>query len=193
MKGAGDLFLRAKHWQIFLLLVVVPTIAQFAAIGYMPTRIRSWRDFGIAGFVFLGAMELYLLCYLTWFRSMGLFLVSIEKPALRMKSAFFHFAFFYPAIYIVIFVFLISDPPAPAYAIVTPHLLCMFCLFYLIYFVSRSLVMIETGKPVPFSEYAVPFFLLWFSPLGVWIIQPKVNRLYAERRNAESFNGVRAG
>lgn len=61
----------------------------------------------------------------------------------------------------------------------------MVCMFYLLYFVSKSLVLAETSKPASFYDYAGPFFLLWFFPIGIWIVQPKVNRLYSERQNTE--------
>ena len=181
MNGVAKLFLRAKHWQIFLLLFAVPTIGEFAAIGVIPARINSWHDFGTGGFFFLGGMMLYFLCFLAWFGSMGFFFRSIVKPELRMETQFFRFSLVYPVVYLPIFFLLVPGTGIPVRVIVPPHLACMACLFYLLYFVSRNLVLAETGKPVSFYEYAGPFFLLWFFPIGVWLIQPKVNRLFAER------------
>ena len=60
----------------------------------------------------------------------------------------------------------------------------MYCMFYLLYFVSKSLVLAETDKTATFYDYAGPFFLMWFYPIGIWIIQPRINRLYSERGNA---------
>jgi|HubBroStandDraft_2_1064218.scaffolds.fasta_scaffold26755_3 hypothetical protein len=60
------------------------------------------------------------------------------------------------------------------------HFLAMFCLFYLLYFVSKSLVLAETCKPASFNDYAGPFFLIWFFPIGIWFIQPRINRQYME-------------
>jgi hypothetical protein len=65
------------------------------------------------------------------------------------------------------------------------HLFAMVCMFYLSYFVAKSLVLAETSKPASFSDYAGPFFLLWFCPVGIWIVQPRVNRLYSGRKNFE--------
>jgi hypothetical protein len=31
----------------------------------------------------------------------------------------------------------------------------------------------------------VTFFLFWFFPLGVWLVQPKVNRLYREAESSQ--------
>jgi hypothetical protein len=63
----------------------------------------------------------------------------------------------------------------------------MVCLFYLLYFVSKNLVLTEAGKQVSFYEYAGPFFLLWFFPMGVWIVQPKVNQLYEEKSKTQAL------
>jgi hypothetical protein len=69
------------------------------------------------------------------------------------------------------------------------HLLAMYCMLYLLYFVSKNLVLAERGKPASFYDYSGPFFLLWFFPIGVWIIQPKVNPLYEECGNLELASG----
>jgi hypothetical protein len=188
VKAISNFFLRAKHWQIFLLLFAAPTVAEFSAVGVISATIRSWYDFGPGGFFFLGVMALYLLCFLAWFGSMGLFFRSIVKPELRMDTQFFRFALVYPVVYVPIFLFLvIPDTRVPVWIILPLHLACMVCLFYLLYFVSKNLVLAETGKQVSFYEYASPFFLLWFFPIGVWIVQPKVNRLYAEKSSTDAL------
>lgn len=188
------LFLRAKHWQIFLLLFAIPTAAEIAAMGSVPPTVRSLKDLGEAGLLFGGMMVLYMFCFLAWFWSMGSFLSSIVKPALKLKMGFFRFALVYPALYIFAFLpVLLSPEPAWLAAIVPFHLFAMFCLFYSLYFVSRNLVLAEKGEPASFYDYAGPFFLIWFYPIGVWIVQPRINRLYAEGRNAERFTGTEAG
>lgn len=189
MNRVASLFLRAKHWQMFLLLFAVPTVAEMAAAVSISTRtIRSWNDLGRADLLLLGGTMLYILCVVTWFWSMGSFLGSIVKPELKLKEGFFRFALVYSALYMCVFVGLILTPePGRAAFIVPLHLLCMFCSFYILYFVSKTLVLVETGKSASFYSYAGPFFLLWFYPLGVWLIQPKVNQLYAGRGDAESM------
>lgn len=186
MKAIANFFLRAKNWQIFLLLLVIPTIAEFTALGAIPTRIRSWHDFGPGALSFIGVMVLYLLCFLAWFGSMGLFFDSLVKPEFRMQTQFFRFSLVYPAVYMsIFFLMIILDGGFPSW-IVPLHLACMLCVFYLLYFVSKNLVLAETSKTASFYEYAGPFFLLWFFPVGVWFIQPKVNRLFAERNGTEA-------
>lgn len=185
MKAIANLFLQAKHWQIFLLLCAAPTVIEVAAVGVVPERIGAWHDLVPGGFLLLGVTLLWLLCIVAWVGSMGLFFWSMVMPELRMKTPFFRLSLVYPVLYYPIFLFaVIPGIQIPVGVIVPLHLACMVCLFYPLYFTSRNLVLLETGKPVTFYEYSGPFFLLWFFPIGVWFIQPKVNRLYAERTGA---------
>jgi predicted branched-subunit amino acid permease len=116
-----------------------------------------------------------------------LFLNSIIPPSLRPKVRLFRFTFVFPAIYIFIFIAVFMNPTISRVAVIMPlHCLAVFCMFYNLYFVAKSLVLAETGKPTSFYYYAGPFFLIWFFPIGVWFIQPKINKLYTEKGIAES-------
>lgn len=188
MKVIANFFLRAKHWQIFCLIFVVLTIGEFGAIAGIPARIQSWHDLGPGAIIFLWATVASFLCFLAWFGSMGLFLRSIAKPELRMGTQFFRFALVYAAVYVPLFLlFVIPGAGVPGRVIVPLHWACMVCLFYLLYFVSKNLVLVETGKPASFYDYAGPFFLLWFFPIGVWLVQPRINRLYGEKKSRQVF------
>jgi hypothetical protein len=45
--------------------------------------------------------------------------------------------------------------------------------------VSKSLVIAEKGEPITFDDYALSLLLLFFSLIGISLIQPRINRLYA--------------
>jgi len=64
----------------------------------------------------------------------------------------------------------------------------MFCLAYGFYFVSKSLMLAERGDSISFRNYAGLFVLIWFFPIGVWVVQPRVNLLYADKKNASERN-----
>ena len=197
MDTIASLFLRAKHWQIFLLLVGVGFVGDVVAIASsISVTAQSPEVFGKIGLPLGFVMTLFMFCFLGWFWSMGSFLSSIVQPPLRLKTGFFRFALVYPGLYIFVFMALfLSTTTNPALlAIILPlHFLAMFCMFYDLYFVSKSLVLAETNKPVSFYDYAGPFFLIWFFPIGVWFTQPRINRLYAERKNIEPFTGGASG
>ncbi len=58
----------------------------------------------------------------------------------------------------------------------------MACVLYVLYFVAKSLSLAETGRPVSALDYFGSFFLIWFFLVGVWIIQPRINCLFAAHR-----------
>lgn len=72
--------------------------------------------------------------------------------------------------------------------LIPAHLFTMVCLFYILYFASKSLVLATTNKPASFYGYASPFFLVWFFPIGIWILQPRVNRLYTQEAELQFFS-----
>jgi hypothetical protein len=178
-------FLRAKHWQIFLLLFGVGYGGGFAAMLFSLTAAGSPEELLKVSLPFAFVMVLFMFCLIAWLWSMGSFLRSIVLPALRLKMGFFRFALIYPTLYIFIFIALFqsaSTRPELLAAIFPLHFFAMFCMFYDIYFVSKNLVLAETVKPVSFYDYAGPFFLIWFFPIGIWFIQPRINRLCVQTR-----------
>jgi len=186
-------FLRAKHWKLFLLLAVIPMVAEMVAMVSMPMTAGSSKGPGGGDFVFASITILYMFCFLIWFWSLSSFLNSIVKPELKLKTTFLRFALIYPAVYLPFFLVVFFDLRPELFAVVLPlHFFAMFCIFYCLRFVSKSLVLVETGKPASFYDYAGPFFLIWFYPIGIWIVQPRVNRLYAERSSSEPLAPITA-
>ena len=46
-------------------------------------------------------------------------------------------------------------------------------------FVAKTIQTAESQRTVSFGDYIGNFFLIWFLPIGVWILQPKINELVA--------------
>jgi hypothetical protein len=186
MKTIEAFFLRAKHWQLFLLFVGAVGLGEMVATAIMTASISSTGSVGSAGFVWGAIMALGMLCFVGWFWALGTFLNSISQPSLRLKPSFFRFALIYPVLYIFLAAPFFLNPDTSMFAIILPlHFFAMFCLFYDLYFVSKHLVIAETGKGATFYDFAGPFFLIWFFPVGIWFVQPRINRFYAERNRAE--------
>ena len=193
MKLVASLFLRAKHWQIFLLLFGALTAAELAMMSSIVAT-STLENSGHINLILASGMLIFTVCFLGWFWSMGSFLTSIVQPVLRLRMGFFRFAVVFPAIYIPVFIALLQNPNPTAFAVILPfHFFAMYCMFYLLYFVSKSLVLAETGKSASFYDYAGPFFLIWFYPVGVWIIQPRINRLYAQHEDGGPLSEVASG
>jgi hypothetical protein len=188
MKLLATIFLRLEHWELFLLLFVVPTIAETIGVIFIPTPIQSTQYLGTAS-IFWEIITVLLMSFFSlWFWALGSFLSAIVRPGLRLKMGFFRFALIYPIAYLIVAIPIFLGPTTDNLLIIIPfHLFAMICIVYDLYFVSKSLVLAQTGKGATFYDYAGPFFLIWFYPIGFWIIQPRVNRLFADRRNAEVF------
>jgi hypothetical protein len=183
--SVADYFLRAKHWQIFLLLFGMFCVAGF--VSFTEARTLTEESWGMAGLISWAVIGLAQFSLAVWLWSLGSFLASIAPPTLRLSLGIFRFALIYTPVYLFGFNVFFGDLQPLLIAFVFPlHLLAMFCLVYSLYFVSKSLVSAERGEPVSFSSYAGALFLLWFFPIGVWIIQPRVNGLYADKKNAGS-------
>jgi hypothetical protein len=82
----------------------------------------------------------------------------------------------YASLFILAFT---TSAQIPQQAILPLHLLALISFLYLQIFVSKNLVSAETGKSASFSAYLGTSLLIWFWPIGVWFVQPRINRLFA--------------
>jgi hypothetical protein len=198
-------FLRAKHWQLFVLTFAIPILAEiifmfsiFSQLLEHPGTLvdvnsifNYFKFFPIIMLLFMGGL-------LGWQWSVAIGMQKWVPPGVKMKVGKFKIFFFIPVVYLTLLMTLIffvfpmnfSNPNdfVPgffiAFAIIVPfHLFSMFCLFYCIYFVSKTLKTVELQKEVAFADFALEFFLVWFFPIGVWILQPKINKLAYEYKH----------
>ena len=165
-------FLRATPLVLFLLFVC----------GYLAERLVS-RIFTGNHDVFFNAMSAFDgLFVLVWMWSAGSFLNSVIPPSSKSNLSIFRAALIVTALY----PFFASDRfinyPSSVYSVFIPfHVLGWLCAFYAINLVSKSLVLAETGNVTSAFDYALEFLLIWTFPvIGVWFIQPRINRLYSK-------------
>jgi hypothetical protein len=185
MNWIERLFVRAKHWQIFLLFVVVFAVGEFPVIGNITAGVNSQEGYPAGLLLSEVATAGAAWCFLLWLWSLGSFLTSIAPPALSLKKRFFLFSIFFSAVYVPVSIALFQSIDRKLFIFTIPlHLFAVFCMFYNLYFVAKGLVAAETGERASFLDCLGPFLLLWFAIIGVWFIQPRINRLYAEKRNA---------
>jgi hypothetical protein len=177
--------LTLKHWQLFLLLVGIPIIFEFLFMGLLVSSKEP-----MAFFIYFPIMMLLFIgLFTSWFYSLGTNLFKrLPETAKMSLTRFKVFLFVYFANIIFILVFMVgifmnlstnSGPNPGWFILIVPlHLFAMFCIFYCLYFNAKALKMVEMQKPVTFSDYAGEFFLLWFFPIGIWILQPRINKLF---------------
>lgn len=184
------LFLKAKHWQLFILMVGVPFLFQIVTIVYV--IITDNPLFALSTFPIF--MLLFMGIFFGWFWSIGVGLHKFLPEHHNLKLNKFKIFFFIPLVYIIFLmvgmmyfgVFNDFLPPEDKILIslvfiVPLHLFSMFCLLYMLYFCAKTIKSVEMNREVNFSDYAGEFFLLWFYIIGVWILQPKINKIYSEK------------
>jgi hypothetical protein len=177
--------LTLKHWQLFGLLVIIPMIIQFFIMGYLLTN----NNPSIMQITFPFVIIVYIGLFFGWFYVLGTNLYRKLPPTATMNLTKFKIFLFIPVIYIIFISIFMAGmfsnistgvPPTPGiFAVIFPlHLFAMFCIFYCLYFNAKALKTVEWQRPVTFSDFAGEFFLIWFFPIGIWIIQPRINKLF---------------
>ena len=192
-----DKFLKAKHWQLFLLGFGVPMLFQFVMMSSIfNTGAEIYPDPKMMFFYmkFFPVMMLFLIGVLFgWWWSIAIGLQSKIPENVKMKVKKFKIFFFIPLVYMFFSMLLIAlaleeliingtDPSGGLSGsllaiIVLLHLLSMFGIFYSIYFAAKTFKTIELQREVSFSDFAGEFFMFWFYPIGIWIVQPKINKM----------------
>ncbi len=180
-----NIFLKLKHWQLFILTFGIPVIFEIIFMREAISGNNPWMFFKY----FPVMMIIYVGIIFGWFYALGTNLQKKLPETVKMNLTRFRWFFFIPVAYILFFCWVIFNIPGNEnfmlqfnplifLAIFPVHLFCMFCIFYCLYFVSKSLKSVELQRPVTFSDFAGEFFLIWFLPIGVWIIQPRINKLF---------------
>lgn len=180
--------LRLKHWQVFLLLFVLPFLLQYGLLALCAaTAVRP-------GWVITLLLDaLPSVAYILWLWRVGWSLFRRLPTTIRISSLYFHAGAVYFMLYTLLFIYTISlvkesvlegNLPFGMLLLLLPmHLLATFCFLYMVYFVARSLVSVEQQRVVGLGEFAGAYFLFMFLPLGIWLLQPRLHRLASGNEN----------
>lgn len=137
-----------------------------------------------------------------WFYSMGVGLQKKLPEGMSMKVNLFKVFFFIPLIFLLFYLlglsFLfgnienienwenIENIENAGYLVfglmvfILFILFVSFCTFYQYWFIAKTIKSAELQREARFGEFVGEFFLLWFYVIGVWILQPMVNKLVKE-------------
>ena len=157
-------------WLVFIFLIV-PAIFPSSIFGLLLTSL--W---------------LLIFSFSVFFLVTKLYLKLPETHDLQIRR--FNFCFFFSLIYIVIISLSFKNGYDinqdnyrefgwSIYLILPLHLVLMFCIFYMIRFIAKAIKTIERSKIVGPDAYVGLFFLIWFLPIGIWWIYPKIRKIFS--------------
>jgi hypothetical protein len=171
------IFIKLKHWQIFIIL----------GTGFILNLILSTNKFSIGNITSIGLGTVIgiftLILFFLWVMTIGIFINRIPANSYHFRTWVLIFATLcnmigYSELNLER-ILPISDF-IPIWLLTLLTLLTFFGIFYTFYNVPKSLKSIELGRKAHFSEYFISALLLFIFPIGVWFIQPRINRIYNE-------------
>lgn len=179
-------FLTIKHWQLFIFLFCIPIIIQLAIV--VITIINNMPELMLYCFPML--MLIYVVILFGWLYTLGTQLHKKLPSSVNTNLTLFKLFISVPTAYVVVVSMSmynlftnisVNEQMIPKYfLIILPiHLFSMFCIFYCLYFIAKTLKAVELQKKVNFSDCVGEFCLLWFFPIGIWILQPRINAIFA--------------
>ena len=205
--------LHLKHWQLFLVTFGIPMalyICLFIAMFFtmMTNGLGGDPDFPVALIVFgifIGlAWFTGVLTLMIWFFQVATGLYAKRPAGSSLKIKRFYFAYFFPMIYLAIFIICMlgftayasthaNEMKDPAsfmwiFLVVFPlHLFAMACGMYVLYFVAKALKSYEQQRNPELGDFVGDFVLTWFFMIGVWFIQPRINKIFSEQPDPDSI------
>lgn len=209
-----NFFLKAKHWQLFLLFFVLPFCLYSALIVYLIPQFESstlpeMDNVATLTQYLFSVVLIFMGLLFCWFWSVTIGLQKKIPSDIKMNVMRFKIFFFVPLVYMVFLFYgmgyfisnmfelgeveqLESVASSIMLIIVPLHFFSFFCIIHTMYFTAKTFKTAELQQEVRFSDYIAEFFMLWFYIIGIWIIQPKINEMInRDNKNLIDRLGVR--
>jgi len=171
--------LRLKHWQLFLITWGIP----------IAINIYSFSDPMFMVKLFPVMMIVFIIGIFGWIWAISTVLHKKLPAEVNLNVRQFKILFSIPIMYTLAITFWMgyqfyfgstretSNMGLVIGIVAFFHLVSMVCILLGLRFAAKTMRSVELGRSARFSEYAGEFFLIWFSPIGFWILQPRLNKL----------------
>lgn len=166
--------IKLKHWQIFI----------FIGTGYILNLVLTGINFSLGN---ISSMELSIVIgiitivlFFLWVLAIGLYLNSIPDNPYKFNKLTLIISIVFSTVGYsdLLYQRLGVGNFMPDWVSSILTLLTFLGLFYTFYNVPKSLKSIELNKKSKFLDYIVLSVLLFAFPIGIWFIQPRLNRIY---------------
>ena len=174
--------LLAETWQVFGVIVGTMffgvLVSVWVGLENLPTAVSVGSNY---------ISEIFLA---GWFYAVGFNLYRIRPEGMRLSLRMFAFNLAYFVLYTALLIALMATMFVNPVMVLTVrnllvllpfHLYAIAAAFHIVSFVAKALVSAETRQPAHFNIAAGTFLLLFFFPFGIWVVQPRIQRLFHDR------------
>ncbi len=192
-----DWFLKMKHWQLFIWTFGAPMCTLIIMTSHIGNESNAEPEQMYFYFKFIPIiMFIFMVTFFTWFWAIAIGLQKKVPAHIPLNTILFKILFFivliYSFFYMVGFLIIMSglfqidqtldySTLRSLFWIILPlHLFSVFCVIYATYLVAKTFKTAELQRTVKFTDFAGEFLMLWFFPIGIWFIQPKINKMVEE-------------
>jgi hypothetical protein len=174
--------LKLKHWQLFVLTWGIPLAINIYTFSKPALMVK----------LFPVMMLVFIIGIFGWIWAISTQLYKKLPMEVNMNIKGFKIIFSVPIFYTLAltlwmaYQFYVRFPEGSSNVgsiigiVAFVHFISMVCILLGLRFAAQTLRSVELGRLAKFSDYAVEFFLIWFSPIGFWILQPRLNKLIEE-------------
>ena len=201
------LFLKLERWQLLRLMLTAP-VSVIIIIGIILILNKTGAvSAGVsAGGLFLllflilsifATPILFFYVFFGWLYTVGTNLNKKLPDTVQMDLEIFKWIIVIPIVFVLRLSSCIFDFPnidwiyifgkTYFFVYLLLYLVLIVCMIYCFYFVAKSLKAVEFQRPVSFRDYAVEFYSLLFFPIGIWVIQPRINEMFDETLQDEEY------
>lgn len=117
-----------------------------------------------------------------WFYSIGTKLQFTNKPKFNIPLLIFKISAISPIPYII---YTVNNTLSGHEFNLPLHFGIMLMMFYVIIYAAKTLKTAELKRETSISEYLDEVFLLWFYPIGIWFIQPRIQKIINKKNEVQ--------
>ncbi|WP_207432578.1 hypothetical protein [Sabulibacter ruber] len=158
------ILLKAKNWQIFILLLIGMALSNFTIENNPATT-----------------MVLNLIGFLIYFIYpfvIGNFLQDFLPKKVEVNNTFFQINFFtWIGGYVTLMILSDGQGMTLTGLAALPFFYVFFAFLYYQAFPVKVLKSVETRKEASLGDYFSDFILILFLSIGIWVLQPRINKV----------------
>jgi hypothetical protein len=189
-----DILLKAKPWQLFLIIFLIPAVYQMVMSFRIMSDVLTSAEAGPSPLgVYLKTIPLVMIPFIgvlfAWIWTISIRLQNRLPENVIMKTEKFKVAFMVWIFYFIFFILFINAKSNLLDETVVPidssllwlfipfQVLFLYFILYCFYFAAKTLKSVELQRPVKSGECIGDMLGFCIYPIGIWFIQPRVNKI----------------